>query len=391
MTPLEQPLSLKAQSSTWGEGIPEPDWHLYTPAELTEFWGGQVSAGETVTADRARELWAADKGRKVARLEEIKAALMEERQHRLDAELGRLGGTEADLAAELAQQAAAYDMTVTDPLLAEEIREAAWEYIRAEGEWPSWYDPEPAEAQVETDEVWPDAASWAARKPQAPDPGEAERDRLIEEAAERFPEYSHLDQAQMEIDADARANWGSSYPEYEGPGYTEPPVNWAGWHADHSEFERDHYWDYHPEAVDAGGAGRDRLLRDWLIDEAAERFPEYSYLDEAQAFAAAARVNWGAGYPPYEGPGHAEPPADLAGWHRDHSEFERDHYWDHHPGLEAPEPRTTGPGEAAAPGREAGRDFPAGPAARPAARPGRRPAGPDTTSLAAQARLGRPR
>lgn len=256
MTPLEQPLSLKAQSSTWGERIPEPDWHLYTPAELTEFWGEQLPASETVTADRARELWAADKGRKVARLEEIKAALMEERQHRLDAELGRLGGTEADLAAELAQQAAAYDMTVTDPVLAEEIREAAWEYIRTEGEWPSWYDPEPEEAQVETDAVWPDAASWATRKPQAPDPGEAERDRLIEEAAERFPEYSHLDQQQAAIDADARANWnGYAYPPYEGPGYTEPPVNWEGWHSDHSEYERDHYWD--PESDHAGLAAAD--------------------------------------------------------------------------------------------------------------------------------------
>ena len=256
MTPLEQPLSLKAQSSTWGDRIPEPDWHLYTPAELTEFWGEELPAGETVTADRARELWAANKGRKVARLEEIKAALMEERQHRLDAELGRLGGTEADLAAELAQQAAAYDMTVTDPVLAEEIREAAWEYIRTEGEWPSWYDPEPEEAQVETDAVWPDAASWATRKPQAPDPGEAERDRLIEEAAERFPEYSHLDQQQAAIDADARANWnGYAYPPYEGPGYTEPPVNWEGWHSDHSEYERDHYWD--PESDHAGLAAAD--------------------------------------------------------------------------------------------------------------------------------------
>jgi hypothetical protein len=75
------------------------------------------------------------------------------------------------------------------------------------------------------------------------DPGEAERDRLIEEAAGRFPEYSHLDQQQEAIDADARANWGSSYPEYEGPGYTEPPVNWEGWHTDHSDFDREHYWD----------------------------------------------------------------------------------------------------------------------------------------------------
>jgi hypothetical protein len=150
----------RVESGTWGERIPEPDWHLYTPAELTEFWGEQVPEGETLTADRARELWAAEKGRKVARLEEIKTALMKERQHRLDAGHGRLTTTEADLAAELTQQAAADDMIVTDPVLAVEIRESAWEYIRAEGEWPDWYDPEPDEAQVEAADVWPDAASW---------------------------------------------------------------------------------------------------------------------------------------------------------------------------------------------------------------------------------------
>jgi hypothetical protein len=147
---------------TWGEGIPEPDWHLYTPAELAEFWGERVPEDETVTADRARELWAAERGRKVARLEEIKAALLAERQHRLDAGLVRMGRAEADLAAELAQQAAADGMTVTDPVLAEEIRESAWEYERVEGELPDWYHPGPNEAQVEAEEVRSGAASWAA-------------------------------------------------------------------------------------------------------------------------------------------------------------------------------------------------------------------------------------
>jgi hypothetical protein len=166
----------EVRSGTWGERVPEPDWHLFTPAELAEFWGRHVSESETVTAGRARELWAAEKGRKVARLEAIKAALMQERQHRLDAGRGQLTATETGLAAELAQQAAADDITVTDPMLAVEIRESAWEYLRVEGQWPGWYDPRPDEAQLEAAKVWPDAASWATTPaPEAETQGPAER------------------------------------------------------------------------------------------------------------------------------------------------------------------------------------------------------------------------
>jgi hypothetical protein len=50
-----------AGDGTWAERIPEPDWHLYTSSELAEFWRGHVPEGETVTADRARELWAAER------------------------------------------------------------------------------------------------------------------------------------------------------------------------------------------------------------------------------------------------------------------------------------------------------------------------------------------
>ncbi len=39
------------------------------------------------------------------------------------------------------------------------------------------------------------------------------------------------------------------YPPYEGPGYTEPPVNWEGWHCPHSKYEKEHYWD-NPEHED---------------------------------------------------------------------------------------------------------------------------------------------
>jgi len=69
-------------------------------------------------------------------------------------------------------------------------------------------------------------------------------DAKIAEFAREFPEFSGPDQAQAEIDADATENWDAGmYPPYEGPGYTEPPVNWEGWHQPHSAYEKDHYWD----------------------------------------------------------------------------------------------------------------------------------------------------
>jgi hypothetical protein len=69
-------------------------------------------------------------------------------------------------------------------------------------------------------------------------------DTQIADLAEEYPEYSALDIAQAEIHADARRNWNSeAYPPYAGPGYTEPPVNWEGWHQPRSACEKDHYWD----------------------------------------------------------------------------------------------------------------------------------------------------
>jgi hypothetical protein len=53
-------------------------------------------------------------------------------------------------------------------------------------------------------------------------------DAEINDFAREYPEKSQAEIEQEAIDADARENWGSSYPEYEGPGYTEPPLNWCG-------------------------------------------------------------------------------------------------------------------------------------------------------------------
>ena len=69
-------------------------------------------------------------------------------------------------------------------------------------------------------------------------------DASIAQLASEYPEYSALDREQAEINEDAmvHSDWGT-YPPYTGPGYTESPVNWEGWHRPHSDYEKDHYWD----------------------------------------------------------------------------------------------------------------------------------------------------
>jgi hypothetical protein len=68
----------------------------------------------------------------------------------------------------------------------------------------------------------------------------------IDELAAEFPEYSSAELAQAMIDADAALNPDyDRSPPYEGPGWTEPPLNWR---REWSEYEKDHYWDREPEA-----------------------------------------------------------------------------------------------------------------------------------------------
>ncbi|HET9896992.1 MAG TPA: hypothetical protein VFQ44_18820 [Streptosporangiaceae bacterium] len=72
-------------------------------------------------------------------------------------------------------------------------------------------------------------------------------DTQIARLARQFHEYSYQDLFQAEIDAAAESylEWNQfGYPPYEGPGYTEPPLNWEGYHKPRTEHERDHYWDY---------------------------------------------------------------------------------------------------------------------------------------------------
>lgn len=97
---------------------------------------------------------------------------------------------------------------------------------------------------------WGPGTQPGQREPREPEAGLAgprtvtERDRLIEEFSREYPEISVPEMQQAEINKDAAENWdGAVYPPYVGPGYTEPPADWEGWHEPHSEHEREHYWD----------------------------------------------------------------------------------------------------------------------------------------------------
>jgi hypothetical protein len=75
-------------------------------------------------------------------------------------------------------------------------------------------------------------------------PGSRLLDRRIADLAVKFPEYSSLDIEQARLSDEAHRNWSMNWPHVEGPGFTEPAVNCEGFHEDHTEYERDHYWDH---------------------------------------------------------------------------------------------------------------------------------------------------
>ncbi len=100
---------------------------------------------------------------------------------------------------------------------------------------------------------------WAARRELGQVCGNPPASRALDADitlfACKYPEFSGLDRGQAAVDADADLNADYAvYPPYEGPGFTEPPLNWEGWHQPHSDYEKDHYWD--------------RLDRPWLDPDA---------------------------------------------------------------------------------------------------------------------------
>ncbi len=91
------------------------------------------------------------------------------------------------------------------------------------------------DALVQEDRANADYRKWAENEGHVGNlPGSAERDRLIGWFSEQYPEVSSLEREQEEHYREAYGGgprW--EYPEYEGPGFTEPPVDWEGWHRDH--------------------------------------------------------------------------------------------------------------------------------------------------------------
>ena len=113
-------------------------------------------------------------------------------------------------------------------------------------------DPDDGRPVVDAEEDAKDAAyqRWAqereAGQATGNPPASRALDREVERTAKEWPEITGPEREQAEIDADARENYNAAvYPPYEGPGYTEPLVDWPGWHEDHTEYEKDRYWDGH--------------------------------------------------------------------------------------------------------------------------------------------------
>jgi hypothetical protein len=153
--------------------------------------------------------------------------------------------------------------------MATEVNELA-----ADGIWETYEAGRPAGMSVEEwaarDTEWErqfEAAATAAKEQRLADERAADEeaheralDEEIDRLAAEFPEVTGPEREQAEVDADARENWDPwAYPGYEGPGYTEPPVNWEGWHQDHAPGWTFEEWaserGYIPEAIEA--ASRD--------------------------------------------------------------------------------------------------------------------------------------
>jgi hypothetical protein len=101
------------------------------------------------------------------------------------------------------------------------------------------------------------------------DQAEEQRDRLIDQAADRFPEYSCLEKTQERIEEEARDTG-----RQEGPGYTEPPVTWEGYRPELSEYEKDHYWDTPDHEVMYQGGPSTEEMSDEEINAMALPFEE---------------------------------------------------------------------------------------------------------------------
>ena len=66
-------------------------------------------------------------------------------------------------------------------------------------------------------------------------PDSRELDREVERFSQQYPEVSWLESEQKKFEAEAYERGPNmSYPEYEGPGFTEPAMDSEIWHHDHT-------------------------------------------------------------------------------------------------------------------------------------------------------------
>jgi hypothetical protein len=137
-------------------------------------------------------------------------------------------------------------------------REAAARSYREQEEEPD----RQVQADIEEYERNADSDRWAGRYPQKGNPPKSRAlEWEIDRYSEQYPEVSSLEMEQEEICRETHErgpNW--SYPEYEGPGITEPPVDWEGWHHDHTGWTFTEWAEEHNYA-------------DELIDEINHQFP----------------------------------------------------------------------------------------------------------------------
>jgi hypothetical protein len=133
-------------------------------------------------------------------------------------------------------------------------RQAAAELATAEQEYYRKQD-----MQIEEDiaEHKADADYWDWREdyPHKGNPPDSrELDREVERFSQQYPEVSWLATEQKKFEAEAYERGPNmSYPEYEGPGFTEPPMDSEIWHHDHTGWTFSEWADerdYAPELIE---------------------------------------------------------------------------------------------------------------------------------------------
>jgi hypothetical protein len=173
--------------------------------------------------------------------------------------------------------------------------------------------------QIAADERYDKYAADCDYGPQKGNPPESDRlDEEIQRFTEEFPEMSEAEREQIDFVQTAYEQGPrGSFPEYEGPGFTEPPLNWVapgehdGW--TFSQWAEEHGYD--PEVIED-------INREFPPDEAEQEYARQRDLDRAEY----EREFWAG----YEG---ASPEPGTAEWHYEHG-YDPEPDWTHDPAAD---------------------------------------------------------